>query len=65
MFTNSIKRAREIRKFNVAVVQRRKEMYEKSVMHLRSCCFANINLLIFSRSRCCRHRRCLSSLVPW
>ena len=52
MFTNSIKRAREIRKFNVAVVQRRKEMYKKSVMHLRSCCFANINLLTF---RPCLH----------
>ena len=32
-------------------------------MHVRSCCFANLNLLLFCRSRCRRRRRCLSSLV--
>ena len=37
-FKYSIKRAREIRKFYFAVVQRR----------LKSCCFANTNLLLFS-----------------
>ena len=31
-------------------------------MHVRSCCFANLNLLLFCRSRCRRRRRCLSSL---
>ena len=35
-----MKRVREIRKFHVAVMQRRL----KSVMHVQSCCFANINL---------------------
>ena len=39
VFTYSVKRAREIKKFHVAVVQRRLEMYEKSV---QSCCFANL-----------------------
>ena len=32
-------------------------------MHVQSCCFANLNLLLFCRSRCRRRRRCLSSLV--
>ena len=36
-----------------------KEMYKKSVMHVQSCCFANLNQLLFCRSCCCRRRRCL------
>ena len=40
VFTNSIERAREIRKSNVG----RKK---KSVMQVQSCCFANINLSFF------------------
>ena len=52
-----MKRARESRKFHVAVMQRRL----KSVMHLQSCRFANINQWIFCRSRCRRRRRCLIS----
>ena len=32
-------------------------------MHVQSCCFANLNLLLFCRSRCRRYRRCLSSLL--
>ena len=28
-----------------------KEMYKTSVMHVESCCFANVNLLLFCRSR--------------
>ena len=47
VFTYSIKRAREVRKFRVAVVQRWLKMYKKSVMHVQSCCFTNINLLLF------------------
>ena len=27
------------------------EKYKKSVMHVQSCCFANLNLLLFFRSR--------------
>ena len=30
---------------------------EKSVMHVQSCCFANLNLLLFYRSLCRRRRR--------
>ena len=52
----------EIRHFNVVVVQRRLRNVQKSVMHVQSCCFANLNLLLFCRSRCRHRRRCLSSL---
>ena len=50
MFTNSIERAREIRMFPVAVVKRRLTNVQKCVMHVQSCCFANINLSLFCRS---------------
>ena len=61
MFTSSIKS--EIRNFQVVVVQRRqRNVQTKNVIHVQSCCFANLNLLLFCR--CCwrRHRRCLSSV---
>ena len=32
-------------------------------MHAQCCCFANLNLLLFCRSRCRRRCRCLSSLM--
>ena len=54
---------REIRHVHLEVVQRRPRNVQKSVMHVQSCCFANINLLHFCRSRCRRRRRCLSSLM--
>ena len=54
---------REIWHFHVVVVQRRQRNVQKSVMHVQSCCFANLNLLVYCRSRCRRHRRCLSSLI--
>ena len=38
VFTYSIKRAREIRKFHVVVVQRRQRNVQNSVMHVQSCC---------------------------
>ena len=42
--------------------QWRQRNVQMSVMHVQSCCFANLSLLRFCRSRC-RHRcRCLSSL---
>ena len=44
VFTYSIKRSREIRKIHVAVVQRRLRNVQKSVMHVQSSCFANLNL---------------------
>ena len=44
---------RETRKFHV-VVQWRQRNVQKSVMHVQSCCFANLNLLLFWRSRCRR-----------
>ena len=39
----------EIRKFHVAVVQQRLRNALRSVMHVQSCSFANLNLLLF----CC------------
>ena len=57
VFTSSIKR--EIRKFHAAVVQWRQRNVQKSVMHVQSCCFANLNLLLFCRSLCRRRRRSL------
>ena len=65
VFTYSIKREREIRKFHVAVVQRRLKYVQKSVMHVQSCCFENKNPSPFRRSRCRRLRRCSSSLLLW
>ena len=39
LFMSSIKR--KIRHFHVVVVQKRERNVQKSVMHVRSCCFAN------------------------
>ena len=49
VFPSSTKR--EIRHFHVVVVQRRQRNVQKSVMHVQSCYFANLNLLLFCRSR--------------
>ena len=46
MFTFYIKR--EIRKFHVVVMQRRQRNVQKSVMHVQSCCFTNLNLCFFA-----------------
>ena len=55
---------REIRQFHVVVVQRRQRNVQKSVMHVQSCCFACLNLLLLCRSRCRRRRRrCVNSLL--
>ena len=62
VFLSSTKR--EIRHYHVVVVQRRLKNEQKSVMHVQSCCFANLNLLLFFRSRCRLRRRCLSTLIP-
>ena len=48
VFTYSVKRAHEISKFHVAVVQRWLQNVQKSVMHVQSCCFTFINLLFFA-----------------
>ena len=62
VFLSSTKR--EIRHYHVVVVQRRLKNVQKSVMHVQSCCFANLNLLLFFRSRRRLRRRCLSTLIP-
>ena len=54
---------REIRQFHVVVVQWRQRNVQKSGMHVQSCCFAKLNLLLFCRSCCRRRRHCLSSLL--
>ena len=40
--------------FHIVVLQRRLWNLQKAVMHVQSCCFAQINLLSFRRSRCRR-----------
>ena len=52
---------REIRYFHVAVVRWRKRNVQKSVIYVHSCCFANLNLLLFCRSRWRHH--CLFVVV--
>ena len=61
VLTSSIKR--EFRHFHVVVVQWRQRNVHKSVMHVRSCCFANLYLSLFCCSRWRRRSRCLVSLV--
>ena len=53
---------REIRQFHVVVVQWRQRNVQKSVLHVQSCCFPCLNLLIFFCSRCCRRRHCVNAL---
>ena len=50
VFPSSTKR--EFRHLHVMAVQRRQRNVQKSVMHAQSCCFANLNLLLFCRSVC-------------
>ena len=45
LFPSSTKR--EIRQFHVVVVQRQQRNVQKSVMHVQSCCFTCLNLLLF------------------
>ena len=72
VFTKSIKRTREIRKFQVAdlkltkgrlkkIANKQLRNVQKNVMRVQSCCFANINRLLFCGSPCRRRRCCLSS----
>ena len=61
-FTSSTKHE-IIRWFHVEVVQQQQRNVLKSMMHVQSCCFANLNLLLFSHSYCSRHRHYLSSLL--
>ena len=50
VFTSSTKL--EIRHLHVVVLLRRQGIVQKSVMHVQSCSFANLNLLLYCRSRC-------------
>ena len=59
VFTSSKKR--EISHFHVVVVQWWQKNVPKIVMHVQSCCFVELNLLLFCRSCCRRRHRCLSS----
>ena len=57
MFTYSIKRAREIRKFHVAVVQRRLRNVQKKCDERAKLLFCLLTHLPFCRSHCRRRRR--------
>ena len=50
-------------RFHVVVVQWRQRNVQKSVIHVPSCCFANLNSLLFCRSCWICRRRCLSPLL--
>ena len=62
VFTSSVRR--EIRQFQVVVVQRRQDNVQKSVMHVQSCCFSNLNLLLFCRFHYRRRRRRRNPVPP-
>ena len=47
-FTDSMKRALEIRKFHVAVAQPRQRNEQNSMIHVQICCFVDKNLLLFA-----------------
>ena len=63
VLTFFVKRVRKSRKFHVAAVQRRLTNVQKRVMHVQSCCFGDIKLLLVTSSLCRRRRGCLSSLL--
>ena len=63
VLTFFVKRVRKSRKFHVAAVQRQLRNVQKRVMHVQSCCFGDINLLLVTSSLCRRRRGCLSSLL--
>ena len=69
VLTYSIRWAREIRQFHVAIVQQRQRNILKSVMHVERCFFANLNLLCFflfavpvAKTPYCCHPEIL---LPW
>ena len=41
------------------------ENVQKGMMHVQSCCIANLNLLLFCPSHCPCHCDCLSSILLW
>ena len=53
---------REIGHFHVVVMQRQQRGAQKSAIHLQSCCFAYINLLLSAVLVAVARRLCLSSL---
>ena len=63
VFTSSEKRG--IRQFHVVVVHWRQRNVQKSMMHVQSCCLANLNQFLFCRSRWRRRRRYLSFLISY
>ena len=53
------------RRVKLGIALLRLRNVQKSVIHVQSCCFANINLLLFGCSRCCHCQSCLSSILLW
>ena len=49
---------REIKQFQCCSRATEAEKCTKSVLHVQSCWFTYLNLLLFCRSRCRRRRRC-------
>ena len=61
VFTSSTKR--EVRHFHILVMQRWQRNAQKSMIHMQSSCFANLNLSLFCHRCCCCRRLCLSSII--
>ena len=53
----------KMRHFHVVVMQQWLRIVPKSMMHMQSCCFANLNLLLFCHARCRHRHHYLSSLI--
>ena len=53
--------------FQVVVVQRQQRNVDKTapVLHVQSCCFANLNLLLLCRSRSRHRRRILRAIYTY
>ena len=52
----------ENRKLQIVFEQWQQKNVQKSMMHVQSCCFANLNLMPFCCC-CCRHHCVISSLI--
>ena len=48
---------------HVVVMQRQLTNVQKSIMHVQSCCFANLNPLLSCRTLCRHRHHCLSTLL--
>ena len=69
LFTSSNKHEILIRHFHVVVVQRRQRNFQNSMVHVQSCCVANLNLFATCTSPkmhlICPPKFCISIVFSW